>query len=195
MRARRCYKTPITQKVSIQKRNAIIISDEENTSEYSHSPSSQHSTLESNPDMPEALQKMKIAANTNVTGNQQHHHHHHHHHTSSKISTTTTTTTTTTDSESSESSEAESGDDEDVSYDLPTVSSSTANTTTATTTTMQPRQPSFSKKKSSHNQLVRDSNNASFKQKQLANSAKNRHNKSDIISIPTYDKDGAINMV
>ncbi|XP_065360202.1 mitogen-activated protein kinase kinase kinase 13 isoform X2 [Calliphora vicina] len=191
MRARRCYKTPITQKVSIQKRNAIIISDEENTSEYSHSPSSQHSTLESNPDMPEALQKMKIAANnTNITGNQQHHHHHHHH-TSSKLSTTTTTTTT--DSETSESSEAESGDDEDVSYDLPTVSSSTATTTTTAIATT--RQPSFSKKKSSHNQLVRDSNNASFKQKQLANSAKNRHNKSDIISIPTYDKDGAINMV
>lgn len=183
MRARRCYKTPITQKVSIQKRNTIIISDEENTSEYSHSPSSQHSTLESNPDMPEALQKLKIAANTNVTGNQQHNHHH----TSSKLSTTTTATTTTTDSETSDSSEAESAE-EDVSYDLPTVS----------TTTTQQMQPSFSKKKPSshHNQLVRDSNNASFKQKHLAtNNAKNRHNKSDIISIPTYNKDGAINMV
>ncbi|XP_037819966.1 mitogen-activated protein kinase kinase kinase 13 isoform X2 [Lucilia sericata] len=181
MRARRCYKTPLTQKVSIQKRNTIIISDEENTSEYSHSPSSQHSTLESNPDMPEALQKMKIAANTNVTGN--------HQHTSSKLSTTTTTTTTSnsSDSESCDSSEAESGEDE--SYDLPTVSSATT-TTNTTATTIQQRQPSFHKKKSSHqqqhphhhqSQLVRDSNNASFKQKHLVNSAKQRQQQKAIL--------------
>ncbi|KAM7358460.1 mitogen-activated protein kinase kinase kinase 13 wallenda isoform 2-T3 [Cochliomyia hominivorax] len=200
MRARRCYKTPITQKVSIQKRNAIIISDEENTSEYSHSPSSQHSTLESNPDMPEALQKMKIAANTNLSGNQ-----HHHQHSSSKLSTTTTTTTTSsnTDSETSESSEPESGEDDDHSYDLPTVSTST----TITATIVQPqqqRQPSFKKKSTSHKQqqqqLIRDSNNASFKQKHLNHSttssaALSKNRKNDVISIPTYDKDGAINMV
>ena len=206
MRARRCYKTPITQKVTIQKRNAIIISDEENTSEYSHSPSSQHSTLESNPDMPEALQKMKIAAsNTNITGN--------HQYSSSKISTTTTTTattTTTSDSESGESSEAESCDDEeDISYEVTTIAS------TSSTIQHKQRQPisslsaspalsnaSFSKKKSMNNTIVRDSNNASFKQQQqqqqqqhLMNTTKNHHNKSDVISIPTYDKDGAINMV
>ena len=206
MRARRCYKTPITQKVTIQKRNAIIISDEENTSEYSHSPSSQHSTLESNPDMPEALQKMKIAAsNTNITGNHQYN--------SSKISTATTTatttTTTTSDSESSESSEAEScEDEEDNSYEVTTIAS------TSSTIQHRQRQPmssltaspaalsnaSFSKKKSMNNSIVRDSNNASFKQKQqqqqnLMNTTKNHHNKSDVISIPTYDKDGAINMV
>lgn len=172
MRARRCYKTPITPKMSSHKRNAIIISDEENTSEYSHSPSSQHSTLESNPDMPEALQKMKTAANTHIVGN-------------TATRTTATTTTTTTDSDSSETSEADSGEDEDESYDLPTVSSSSV---------MQ-RQQSYTKKKSTHSQLVRDSNNASFKHKNLANTTNHRNNTSDIISITTYEKNGAINMV
>lgn len=213
MRARRCYKTPITQKVTIQKHNAIIISDEENTSEYSHSPSSQHSTLESNPDMPDALQKMKIAANnTNMTGN--------HQYTISKLSTTTTTTTS--DSESSEFSETESCDyEEDVSYDVTTIAASSTNvphrpqrqsstsvapaTATATTTAPSPSpalsSASFSKKKSLNNTNIRDSNNASFKQKQkqqqqiLMNTTNNHHNKSDVISIPTYNKDGAINMV
>lgn len=32
-------------------RRSVLLSDEENTSEYSHPPSSQHSTLESNPEL------------------------------------------------------------------------------------------------------------------------------------------------
>lgn len=36
-----------------------IGSDEENTSDYSHPPSSQHSTLESNPDVPKCLRAMR----------------------------------------------------------------------------------------------------------------------------------------
>lgn len=59
MRPRRSYKAPLSQKIAIHKRNVVIVSDEENTSEYSHSPSSQHSTLESNTDVPEALKQTK----------------------------------------------------------------------------------------------------------------------------------------
>ncbi|GBP13678.1 hypothetical protein EVAR_71904_1 [Eumeta japonica] len=92
MRARRCYKTPIQQKVSIQ------------------NPTFQHSKVIPICQKPS---KMQAAANTNlITSN-------HHHHTNSQLSTTTTTTTSsssTTDSESSESSEPESAE-EDVSYD------------------------------------------------------------------------------
>ncbi|XP_060653200.1 mitogen-activated protein kinase kinase kinase 13-B isoform X1 [Drosophila nasuta] len=57
MRPRRSYKAPLSQKIAIHKRNVVIVSDEENTSEYSHSPSSQHSTLESNTDVPDALKQ------------------------------------------------------------------------------------------------------------------------------------------
>lgn len=59
MRPRRSYKAPLSQKIAIHKRNVVIVSDEENTSEYSHSPSSQNSTLESNTDVPEALKQTK----------------------------------------------------------------------------------------------------------------------------------------
>lgn len=38
-------------KHSSPRHNPTLVSDEENTSEYSHDPSSQHSTLESNPDI------------------------------------------------------------------------------------------------------------------------------------------------
>ncbi|XP_017843896.1 mitogen-activated protein kinase kinase kinase 13 isoform X2 [Drosophila busckii] len=55
MRARRSYKAPLSQKIAIHKRSVVIVSDEENTSEYSHSPSSQHSTLDSNTDVPAVL--------------------------------------------------------------------------------------------------------------------------------------------
>ncbi|KAL7734417.1 hypothetical protein ACLKA6_010746 [Drosophila palustris] len=68
MRPRRSYKAPLSQKIAIHKRNVVIVSDEENTSEYSHSPSSQHSTLESNTDMPGALkqtQQQQKPKNTN----------------------------------------------------------------------------------------------------------------------------------
>ncbi|XP_052845058.1 mitogen-activated protein kinase kinase kinase 13-A isoform X2 [Drosophila gunungcola] len=58
MRPRRSYKAPLSQKIAIHKRNVVIVSDEEeNTSEYSHSPSSQHSTLESNTDIASAMKK------------------------------------------------------------------------------------------------------------------------------------------
>ncbi|XP_053675347.1 mitogen-activated protein kinase kinase kinase 13 [Anopheles nili] len=39
----------------------VTISDEENTSEYSHAPSSQRSTLESNPDLPSVVMKQAAA--------------------------------------------------------------------------------------------------------------------------------------
>lgn len=58
MRPRRCYKAPTVAPVN-HVRRSVIISDEENTSEYSHSPSSQHSTLESNPEVPQALKQLK----------------------------------------------------------------------------------------------------------------------------------------
>ncbi|XP_030386471.1 mitogen-activated protein kinase kinase kinase 13-A isoform X2 [Scaptodrosophila lebanonensis] len=66
MRTRRSYKAPVSQKIAIHKRNPAIASDEENTSEYSHSPSSQHSTLESNADVPAAL-KIQNAPTTTTT--------------------------------------------------------------------------------------------------------------------------------
>lgn len=65
----RRYKIPIQHTSSIRK--SVMISDEENTSEYSHSPSSQHSTLESNPDMPEVIKKMNNnRSQLNVDGNE-----------------------------------------------------------------------------------------------------------------------------
>lgn len=45
-------------KCSAVHRRSVLISDEENTSEYSHSPSSQHSTLESNPELPQTIKRM-----------------------------------------------------------------------------------------------------------------------------------------
>lgn len=65
MRPRRSYKAPLSQKIAIHKRNVVIVSDEENTSEYSHSPSSQHSTLESNTDIPVDL-KLKKQQKQNI---------------------------------------------------------------------------------------------------------------------------------
>lgn len=59
MRSRRLYKGPVSSPIANNPRRSVIISDEENTSECSHSPSSQHSTLESNPDMQKVLKKMK----------------------------------------------------------------------------------------------------------------------------------------
>ncbi|KAM8708101.1 hypothetical protein ACLKA7_015123 [Drosophila subpalustris] len=67
MRPRRSYKAPLSQKIAIHKRNVVIVSDEENTSEYSHSPSSQHSTLESNTDMPEALKQAQQQQKPKIT--------------------------------------------------------------------------------------------------------------------------------
>lgn len=67
MRPRRSYKAPLSQKIAIHKRNVVIVSDEENTSEYSHSPSSQHSTLESNTDVPAALKQTQQQPHKSAT--------------------------------------------------------------------------------------------------------------------------------
>ncbi|KAH8367738.1 hypothetical protein KR084_002179 [Drosophila pseudotakahashii] len=66
MRPRRSYKAPLSQKIAIHKRNVVIVSDEEeNTSEYSHSPSSQHSTLESNTDIADMKKTQATSTSTN----------------------------------------------------------------------------------------------------------------------------------
>lgn len=44
-----------------------LASDEENTSEYSHPPSSQHSTLESNPDVAECIKVINQHTNDNLS--------------------------------------------------------------------------------------------------------------------------------
>lgn len=61
-------RTPIGRGIRARKyktqasNNQIILSDEEgNTSEYSHSPSSVHSTLESNPDIASIYKKVGIS--------------------------------------------------------------------------------------------------------------------------------------
>uniref|UniRef100_A0A1I8QEA1 Mitogen-activated protein kinase kinase kinase n=1 Tax=Stomoxys calcitrans TaxID=35570 RepID=A0A1I8QEA1_STOCA len=194
MRPRRCYKTPMTPKMPIQhKRNTINISDEENTSEYSRSPSSQHSTLESNPDMPEALQQMAAAGVKATTVNQ-------------------TIIKTTTSYSETESSDTESGEDEEdeESYDLPTLASSSL----AAIQRQEHSAATSAKKKSS---ARTNSTNASFnhhdhhdKSSSINSSSRSRNSKTvvnntrqqqkrndknNIISIPTYEKNGAINMV
>lgn len=71
MRLRRIYKAPFSQKVAIHKRNVVIMSDEEeNTSEYSHSPSSHHSTLESNTDMASAMKETHTTSTSTSTPTQ-----------------------------------------------------------------------------------------------------------------------------
>ncbi|KAH8286503.1 hypothetical protein KR054_010308 [Drosophila jambulina] len=67
MRPRRSYKAPLAQKIAIHKRNVVIVSDEENTSEYSHSPSSQHSTLESNTDVASAMEQTQTTSTSTST--------------------------------------------------------------------------------------------------------------------------------
>ena len=49
-------------------RRAALMSDEENTSEYSHPPSSQHSTLESNPDISQMKRMQKRGRSKSVDG-------------------------------------------------------------------------------------------------------------------------------
>lgn len=46
--------------VHVKHASNVTISDEENTSEYSHAPSSQRSTLESNPELPSAIKHHRI---------------------------------------------------------------------------------------------------------------------------------------
>lgn len=59
-----CTTSPVThhrlRPISVDM--AALASDEENTSEYSHPPSSEHSTLESNPDIPICLKTLNHAA-------------------------------------------------------------------------------------------------------------------------------------
>uniref|UniRef100_W8AXP7 Mitogen-activated protein kinase kinase kinase n=1 Tax=Ceratitis capitata TaxID=7213 RepID=W8AXP7_CERCA len=112
MRARRGYKLPIIPKIPIHKRNVTVVSDEENTSEYSHSPSSQHSTLESNPD--EVLKQMK--ANKRAMAN--------------------STTNAATDSEE-EASSSSSDDAEETQHERRSTTTTATTTTQAATPTMQ----------------------------------------------------------
>ncbi|XP_055841234.1 mitogen-activated protein kinase kinase kinase 13 isoform X1 [Episyrphus balteatus] len=96
MRARRCYKMPSSAPIPTHKRSVVVVSDEENTSEYSHSPSSQHSTLESNTDLPVALKHMKIHTKSIATN-------------TTEAMTTTASTTTLSDSEDSSDSDSDDG--------------------------------------------------------------------------------------
>lgn len=135
MRPRRSYKAPLSQKIAIHKRNVVIVSDEENTSEYSHSPSSQHSTLESNTDVPEALKHTKHQPKQQNANNS-----------------------------SSEPDSSDSSDDEEAA-------AAAAATTDVKTTSMAARPTSGLPP---HAAVIRSS---------------------DIISIPTFEADGAVNMV
>lgn len=96
MRARRCYKIPSSAPIPTHKRSVVIVSDEENTSEYSHSPSSQHSTLESNTDLPVALKNMKIHTKSIATN-------------TTEAMTTTASTTTLSDSDDTSDSDSDDG--------------------------------------------------------------------------------------
>ena len=139
MRPRRCYKnSSMSNKIAVQKRNLVIVSDEENTSEYSHSPSSQHSTLESNCEVPQTLK---------ATATQDKHH------------------------DSELSSEADSCDESD---ELPSVRNTKA-TKTAT--------PQYTSA-------------AGMLQNQVPHTtAATAVKKANIIAIPTFEADGAVNMV
>uniref|UniRef100_A0A1A9W763 Mitogen-activated protein kinase kinase kinase dlk-1 n=1 Tax=Glossina brevipalpis TaxID=37001 RepID=A0A1A9W763_9MUSC len=201
MRPRRCYKPPNAQKIAIHKRNAAIISDEENTSEYSHSPSSQHSTLESNPDVPDALQKMKAAAaevnTTNVSCTSQIITENPIQHVNKKVAGDT----------ESETSETESEEDE--SDDVPTISSahnkSLQQQYPQRQQAQQQQQQQQHKSRTQTSQLEKDENQSSFtnNKKHLtpysssiqAKQQATTINQNDVISIPTFDKDGTINMV
>ncbi|XP_068149815.1 mitogen-activated protein kinase kinase kinase 13 isoform X1 [Drosophila tropicalis] len=143
MRPRRSYKAPslMSQKIAIHKRNVVIVSDEEeNTSEYSHSPaSSQHSTLESNTDMPSVMKQ------------QQH----------QQKNTVSTSTSTNSSSEPEEDDSSDSSEEEE------------------------------------EEQVVVDKRQ-SKKHETIATSAPlpmGAIRSSDIISIPTFEADGAVNMV
>ncbi|KAL9903369.1 mitogen-activated protein kinase kinase kinase 13 wallenda isoform 2-T2 [Glossina fuscipes fuscipes] len=184
MRARRCYKPPNAQKIAIHKRNSAIISDEENTSEYSHSPSSQHSTLESNPDVPEALQKMKAAA-AEVSSNDS---------CTSQIIPENTMKNISAEAGDSESEASETESEEDESDEMPTISS------------VQNRAQQQAQQHKSRNplsQLVKHGNPSSFNNSKkhltpyssMQIKQTTTINQNDVISIPTFDKDGTVNMV
>lgn len=67
VRARK-YKSQYSTPAAIHRRSTnTLASDEENTSEYSHPPSSQHSTLESNPDVAECMKVINQRTNDNLS--------------------------------------------------------------------------------------------------------------------------------
>lgn len=135
MRPRRSYKAPLSQKIAIHKRNVVIVSDEENTSEYSHSPSSQHSTLESNTDVPEALKHTKHQPKQQNANNS-----------------------------SSEPDSSDSSEDEEAAAAAAAATGAKKTSLAAHQTSVMPP----------HTGVIRSS---------------------DIISIPTFEADGAVNMV
>ncbi len=68
MRARKYKSQYSNTTAAIHRRSTdTLASDEENTSEYSHPPSSQHSTLESNPDVAECIKVIKRHSNDNLS--------------------------------------------------------------------------------------------------------------------------------
>ncbi|XP_039962811.1 mitogen-activated protein kinase kinase kinase 13-B isoform X1 [Bactrocera tryoni] len=166
MRARRGYKIPIIPKIPIHKRNVTVVSDEENTSEYSHSPSSQHSTLESNPD--EVLKQMK--ANKKAIN----------------------AATATTDSEEDVSSSS-SSDDAD---DLETQHERRPTTTTATAAAATQRQRREQRQQQAQQKYATTTRAINIPVAESCNvGPSNVPKRSDVISIPTYEADGAVDMV
>ncbi|XP_053954699.1 mitogen-activated protein kinase kinase kinase 13 isoform X2 [Anastrepha ludens] len=159
MRARRCYKIPIIPKIPIHKRNVTVVSDEENTSEYSHSPSSQHSTLESNPD--EVLKQMKATQKCVAT-----------------------TATTDTEEEVSSSSSSDDGDDVKTQHER--------RPTTTAATQRQRREQRQHQQKYANAPTTRA---ISVTLTAPSNALPILRKRSDVISIPTYEADGAVDMV
>ncbi|XP_067644161.1 uncharacterized protein wnd isoform X1 [Eurosta solidaginis] len=164
MRARRCYKIPITPKIPIHKRNVTVVSDEENTSEYSHSPSSQHSTLESNPD--EVLKQMQATQKSDAMN------------------------ATSTDSEGEEDISSSSSSDEAENAEL-------ERRTTITPSTQRPRREQRQQQQQKQNYITARARATNV----LASTSCNiqpmhfLQKSSDVISIPTFEADGAVDMV
>lgn len=170
MRARRGYKIPIIPKIPIHKRNVTVVSDEENTSEYSHSPSSQHSTLESNPD--EVLKQMKA----------------------NKKAVNAATATTDTEEDVSSSSSSEDADDLETQHERrPTTTTTSAATTATQRQRREQRQQQAQHMQQTYATTTRAINIPVAESSNVGLS--NLPRRSDVISIPTYEADGAVDMV
>ncbi|XP_036326801.1 mitogen-activated protein kinase kinase kinase 13-like isoform X1 [Rhagoletis pomonella] len=173
MRARRCYKIPIIPKIPIHKRNVTVVSDEENTSEYSHSPSSQHSTLESNPD--EVLKQMKAT----------------------QKSVATTATTTDSEEEVSSSSSSEDGEDVTTLHERSSRSTAAGGSTAAAAAQRQRRaQRQQQQQQPPHKYITATTKSpTNVAVAPAGNALPFLPKSSDVISIPTYEADGAVDMV
>lgn len=168
MRARRGYKIPIIPKIPIHKRNVTVVSDEENTSEYSHSPSSHHSTLESNPD--EVLKQMKA----------------------NKKAVNATTATTDTEEDASSSSSSDDADDLETQHER----GPTATTITATAAATTQRQRREQRQQQAQQKYITTTRAINIPIAESCNvGLSNLPKRSDVISIPTYEADGAVDMV